>query len=451
MKRRIVGVVRVSQRKGREEDRFHSPRTQREKIEAEAERKGERVVEILEEIDVSGKRPLTRRPGLLRAIEMIENDEADDLVVAYHDRLMRSIKVQAEVTERVERKGGDIYALDHGRLTNGSAAERLSANMLGAVAQFLADQTGEKIAEACRAAVAAGKVPWSSPTPGYVRGPEGRLVPDPATAPVVRRAFELRDEGATIAEIRSHLAEHGIERAYSGVSAMLHSRVVLGEIHYGEWSNLTAHQPIVDVDLFNRVQRRRQPPGRKAKSERLLARLGVLRCGTCGGRMSVDTEAKGNGRTVYRCTPSGQCSRKVSVNANRVETIVVEALQARESPEGQASIESHWARAKTEADRAQANLDAAFRVFAGYDGERAAAERIAELTAERDVKCAELDRLGPDPRGKRVSLDDWTDLSLSARRDIVRATIDTITVAAAPRASVGVFDPARVSVEFFAE
>ena len=41
------------------------------------------MVEAFEEIDVSGKVPLVRRPGLLRAIEMVEAGEADHIVVAY--------------------------------------------------------------------------------------------------------------------------------------------------------------------------------------------------------------------------------------------------------------------------------------------------------------------------------------------------------------------------------
>jgi DNA invertase Pin-like site-specific DNA recombinase len=59
-------------------------------------------------------------------------------VVAYFDRLVRSLKVQLEVIERVERAGGEIFALDHGKLTNGTAAQRLSTNMLGSVFQYFA-------------------------------------------------------------------------------------------------------------------------------------------------------------------------------------------------------------------------------------------------------------------------------------------------------------------------
>jgi len=79
---------------------------------------------------------------------MIEAGRADQLVVAYFDRLVRSLKVQLEVIERVERAGGEIFALDHGKLTNGTAAQRLSTNMLGSVFQYFAEITGEKVTAA---------------------------------------------------------------------------------------------------------------------------------------------------------------------------------------------------------------------------------------------------------------------------------------------------------------
>ena len=54
---------------------------------------------------------------------------------------------------------------------------------------------------------------------------------------------------------------------------------------------------------LERLQRVSVPRGRRAKSERLLARLGVLRCGTCDARMSVGTS---QGRyALYRCPPVG--------------------------------------------------------------------------------------------------------------------------------------------------
>ena len=142
-KPRDVVVVRVSEKGDREDERFHSPEVQIEAARRWARDRGERLVALpFPEIDVSGRLPLSRRPGLFAAIEMIEAGRAEQLVVAYFDRLVRSLKVQLEVIERVERAGGEIFALDHGKLTNGTAAQRLSTNMLGSVFQYFAEITG---------------------------------------------------------------------------------------------------------------------------------------------------------------------------------------------------------------------------------------------------------------------------------------------------------------------
>jgi DNA invertase Pin-like site-specific DNA recombinase len=98
---------------------------------------------------------------------------SDQLVVAYFDRLVRSLKVQLEVIERMERAGGEIFALDHGKLRNGTAAQRLSTNMLGSVFQYFAEITGEKVTAAQARAVARGVYP-APEGPGRVCARRGR-------------------------------------------------------------------------------------------------------------------------------------------------------------------------------------------------------------------------------------------------------------------------------------
>jgi hypothetical protein len=140
---------------------------------------------------------------------------------------VRSLKVQLEVIERVEHAGGEIYAIDHGRLTNGTAATRMSNNMMGAAFQYYAEVTGEKVAAAQERVVARGVLPNSRISPGYVRGEDGVLVVERPKARVVVQAFKRRERGASLVEIQALLAENGIERSISGVASMLRSRMYL--------------------------------------------------------------------------------------------------------------------------------------------------------------------------------------------------------------------------------
>src|SRR5687767_1088692 len=97
--RRAVGVIRVSSVGGRSGDSFVSPEDQQQRIADACDRDGLTLVDVLREMDVSGGAPLERRPGLRRAVELVEAGEADVIVVAYFDRLVRSLAVQREVVE----------------------------------------------------------------------------------------------------------------------------------------------------------------------------------------------------------------------------------------------------------------------------------------------------------------------------------------------------------------
>jgi len=79
-------VVRVSQVSGREGERFHSPDTQRQRIQALAAERGWAVGEVHEELNVSGGKALAQRPGLRAAVEAVEAGRARVVVAAYLER-----------------------------------------------------------------------------------------------------------------------------------------------------------------------------------------------------------------------------------------------------------------------------------------------------------------------------------------------------------------------------
>ena len=390
------------------------------------------LVEVFPEPDVSGGAPLEKRPGLSRAVAMIEAGQADRLVVAYFDRLVRSISVQAEIVSRVEAAGGAILAVDVGQVTNGSAGQWLSGNVLGLVAEYQRRTTAERTAEAKRRAIARGVPTFDRIPPGYRRTSDRTLEPDPKTAPIVQEAFQLRARGATIKEVQAFLRENGIDRGFTGTQKMLGSRIYLGELRFGDLHNPAAHTALVDGALFRRVQDLVAPRGRKAKSDMLLARQGILRCGTCGSRMVVGT-ARANGRDypMYRCPPNGDCPRRVTISATIVEGIVANGVREIISEiEGSASMVDGVAEAERELDLREQELDAAVRAFSGLDDVEAARERLLQLRGERDRARERLDDLqAAVVPTVRVRADDWDVLILDERRALIRAVIDRVTVA----------------------
>src|SRR3989440_6104186 len=461
-KPRDVVVVRVSEQGDREDENFHSPKAQLAKAKLWSEDQGNRVVGAFEEIDVSGELPLAKRPGLLRAIELVEAGEADHIVVAYFDRLVRSLKVQLEVIERVEQAGGEIYAIDHGRLTNGTAATRMSNNMMGAAFQYYAEVTGEKVQAAQERVVARGVLPNSRIPPGYVRGEDGVLVVERPKVRIVVQAFKRRDRGASLVEIQALLADNAIERSISGVASMLRSRMYLGEIHFGELHNPRSHEAIItDRALFERVQRRTVSRGRQAKSERLLARLGVLRCGTCASRMVINSDSGS-----YRCgdTSANRCRRRAAVKADRVEELVLDAVRAY-SATADAPRRASRKRQIREADeaikRANADLDDTIRQLGelGLLGRPASRETLGKLTKALDDAHTVRARLGDRGESEIIGPDNIDKLRepakrLASWRWLITDTIESVTVAPAMTADgrrSRLWDPRRIDITFLGD
>ena len=424
----IVAIVRVSQHK----DGAVSPEEQRQRLTLEARRLGKPIVAVFEELDVSGGTPLHRRKGMRAAVEMIEAGDADVLAAAYFDRLFRSITVQAEVIERVEKAGGQVLAIDAGVISNGEPAKWITGTMLGVVSEYYRRTVKQRAGEAQRIAVAAGKVPWAKLPPGIVRNPDGTCRPtdDPELRATVVEAFAMRAGTATISQVRAHLADHGIVVSYMTACTMLTSRLYVGELVFGELVNPEALEPMIDPEVWRRVQERHRSRGRTTPSDRLLGRLGVLQCGTCRSRLVVGNTA-GRHYPRYRCS-SVDCTRKVSIGAELVEAFIVDRVRDRvRGVQGQASAEAAALEAVAAADAAQAHLDRVVRILmaGGAMDEPSAAEGVEQARTARNETRDAADRLMRSASALTVSVDDWDDLSVMARRDIIRDAVDVALVA----------------------
>jgi DNA invertase Pin-like site-specific DNA recombinase len=437
--RRAIGIVRVSQR---DDDSGHSPEVQARAILTKAAGEGLTVLpeDIWDEnVDsrgrirpVSGGALLADRPKLDAAVQAVERGDAVAIIAERFDRLFRDLDVQRQVINRIEAADGRLVVAA-GEISHATAEAELQANLNGVIAQYNKRTARERSWAAVEVAIEEGHVPWRDTTPGYDLGPDGRLVPN-GHAGLVAEAFTMRANAATIAEVREFLADHGIKRSYHGVLHLLRSRVVLGELHFGKHTpNLSAHPAIVDEGTWRRVQAVRQQRGPRQRSDRLLARLDVLRCASCGGRMVVGTQRQhGRSYPFYRCGHVREdCPRRVTISAVLIERLVTDSVQrALEGLEGRASADEDAREADAALERAQAELDAAIRAFAALQDEPVALERLAELRQCRDVAREHAERL----RGLRSALvvsasADWEVLTIAERRGLIRAVIARVLVA----------------------
>jgi hypothetical protein len=308
--------------------------------------------------------------------------------------------------------------------------------------------TAERTSEAKRRAIAEGRPTFANIPPGLRQRNDGRLEPHPKQATIIRDAFDLRASGSTVREVREFLRRNGIKRSYHGVQAILTSRMYLGELRFGELINTDSHPAIVDLATWQRVQKMRSPRGRRPTSDRLLARLGVLRCATCGARMVTgSSDQNGKRHYMYRCPPIGDCTRRSAISAPLVEEKIENVMRAwLAGGRGAASVTDGIAEAEHELSVRKQELAAAVQAFSGLDDVEEANERLRELRDQRDLAQQRVEQLraaaAPTIAARSRPVSGWDDLDLDEKRALIQAVIERATVA--PGRGSG-----RVTVELF--
>lgn len=115
---------------------------------------------------------------------------------------------------------------------------------------------------------------------------------------------------------------------------MLSLRVYLGEVRQGELVVTGAHEPLIDRETFDTVQR--LPKARKRRGAANFLLRGKIRCAGCGYPMAgwAQPRHRADGTVdrvrVYRCvrkTAHGKCESRATVMAEPLEALVLEALE----------------------------------------------------------------------------------------------------------------------------
>lgn len=216
-----------------------------------------------------------------------------------------------------------------------------------------ARDTSNKIKAVKQATFKAGKFIGCYAPYGYMKSPEDKhkLIPDPVTAPIVRRIFDLRAQGTGHYKIAAALNEDGIpspktyyymargqeHHSYemTAWSDMTIKKILKNEVYLGhliqnktghisyknhkqvpkpqeEWIKVeNTHEPLIDKELWDFVQTMERQTGRKRSGKTGLVSLfaGILCCMDCGGAMRFSTD--------YRKRKSGLPSEYKAYLCNR--------------------------------------------------------------------------------------------------------------------------------------
>ena len=215
------------------------------------------------------------------------------------------------------------------------------------------------------------------------------LVPDEATAPIVRRIFALRRDGYAWSAIVETLNEAGVPApsgrlwVTSSLSTIVRNEVyTLALVLLGKRRVEAAHEALVTATAWRRAQSVRPV----IRNGNLVAGIagGLLECSGCGRPLAtIGTNHSKPGYDCRRMTSDGPCPRPVYVAKAVCDAFVHDAVR-----DALGSVDVHLVSSAREIEQARQAVDRA-------RSERKAFARFASALDEEDF------RSGYDERRKR--------------------------------------------------
>ncbi|WP_431840838.1 recombinase family protein [Gordonia hongkongensis] len=373
---------------------------QLEDCRALAERLGWTVAATYDDNDLSAYSGKTR-PGFEALLDAIKCGEVDAVVCWHPDRLYRKLSDLVRLLDVAD--GVAIRTVTAGDLDLSTSSGRMMASILGSVSAAEVEHKSERQRRAFAQMAQRGKPKWNRAF-GYL---DDTYQPDPATAPLVARAYASILAGGSISDIvrewnsAGHYGLTGKPWTPTTMSLFLRNPRNAGlRAHRGEIVGPGTWPGLVSEDTWRAAQAVLTAPGRGPgrKSVRRHLLTGMLTCGKCGSRRMAGKQTLDKA-IVYGCK---DC-RGISVRAEFIERFVRELIAGRLAmPDAVALLEAEQDEADVEALRTQratllARLDdiadeRADGLLTGAQAKRAT-DRITEQIRALEVQAHDAERV----------------------------------------------------------
>ena len=276
------------------------------------------------------------------------------MVVYKVDRLSRSLLDFARIIGVFEQRRISFVSVTQ-QFNTATSMGRLVLNVLLSFAQFEREIIGERIRDKIAAQRRKGKWTGGTPILGYDvdrTGPSPKLVVNAAEAARVREIFSLYLSHGSLLPVVEELVRRGWDnKAWKtkaggpkggqpfdrgSLHALLTNPLYAGKLRHKTDLYDGEHEPIIDPEVFQRVQTQLQKNSRSGGAEvrnrygSLLKRL--LYCKACGHTMVHNfTGREGKRYRYYTCTHAIKSGRSAcpsgSLPAAEVEQLVVDRIR----------------------------------------------------------------------------------------------------------------------------
>jgi len=383
--------TREQARTGGGEEGYSLP-AQREAGHAKAKQLDAAVTGIY--IDAGESAKSANRPELQRMLRDIKKQHPTYVIVHKIDRLARNREDDIAINLALRKAGTTLISCSEN--LNDTPSGRFLYNIMADMAQFYSDNLAQEVLKGLVAKAKEGGTPYRAPL-GYLHKREYRggamaswVELDPERAPLIRWAFERYGSGdCTVADLVETLREKGLttrttparperELSYNSLLSMLRNPYYMGVITYQGVTYEGQHEPLIDPELWLRVQDVLTAHAHAGEKDRkhLHYLRGTIFCGGCGGRLIFSRNIGNGGSYDYficpkRPTKTARCPRR-AIRVGKIE-------------EGIAAFYSRFQ--LTEQARSAARLgvhaDMAAQVAEAHEHAERANKRLAHLQDER--------------------------------------------------------------------
>lgn len=436
-------------------------------------RMGYDVVAVEADPGISGR--TWKRPAVQRVMGMLENGGADVVVLWRWSRLSRNRRDWAVAADRADLAGCTIESATEPN--DATAAGRFARGVMTELAAFESERIGEQWKETHDRRRRLGLPADGGPRYGYDKMPDGSYQPNSIEGPLLAEMYRRYLHGEGFTRIvqwlnqSGHPTKKGSRWSRVVVTHLLDAGFGAGKIiqrptqgDKRDWRireatfHQGAHTPVITADQWDAyVARRLDAPAAAAVVEPKYVLTGIVFCDDCGAPMHVGNQ----GLKDYKCSRATQLrdvpgmymtralveqrvqewvsdlaadvDRRAELLAKRRERRVVQL-------DNVATLDRKITDLRTRLGRITVRWSSGGMPDAAYDA--AVAQLDADLAAlvERRRRAAPTDRVEVDPQKIAGDLAaDWDDLSVIARRNMLRALIYQVRIQKPTRQGTGVW------------
>ena len=298
--RKVAGIyIRVSTEDQAREG--FSLGEQEEKLKQLCDYKGYEVYKVYCDAGISAK-DMEHRPKFQEMLKDMKDKKINYIVAYKLDRVTRSVRDLEELIAQLE-KYNTYLVCDRDDVNTSTANGRFFVRMLTVLSQLEIEIVSERTKFGLNGAIKSGHLPGQVAL-GFKKDGNRKTIIDPATAPIIKRVFDLYLQGKTFLQIANIFNEEKVLNKNwkdTHIERIINNRLYMGDYEMykrlKEWKNvepiiyMNVVDPIIPRYIWEECQAQKIINQRTYTRDRVYTFFQKLKCPHCGKIM----KCKGSG------------------------------------------------------------------------------------------------------------------------------------------------------------